>query len=442
MKIHKSAKKAIDLLEEKGYEAYLVGGCVRDAIMGNTPHDWDICTEALPEEVVRIFHEYTVIETGLQHGTVTVVIEGTALEITSYRSDGEYEDNRRPKEVQFVSSLKEDVSRRDFRMNALAYHPEKGIIDYFDGVKDIEEKVLRAVGNPNKRFEEDGLRILRALRFASRLGFSISKDLSEAIHEKKECLRNISSERIYSEFVGIIQGEYCKDILLEYRDVIAVFIPEIEACFDFSQNNPYHQYDVYRHSIESVSLVEKEVLLRLTMFFHDIGKPSEHSTDEKGIDHFYGHSEASVDITRAVLNHLKVDNETKKMVLALIKWHDAEISHKKILKWLNRLGEKTLNLLLKVKKADILAQADVQREERLLELLELEKGISEAILKDACFSLRQLMLNGRDLMAIGIKGKEIGETLEEVLQAVIDGKIENDPQLLMEYVRERKRNAS
>ena len=436
MKIHENAEILLRTLNSKGYDAYLVGGCVRDAIMGKNPHDWDICTSALPEEVKEAFPNYHVIETGLQHGTVTILINRVPFEVTSYRTEGVYKDNRRPSEVHFVKDLKEDLARRDFTVNALAYHPDEGIIDYFNGIKDIENRVLRSVGNPNERFEEDALRILRALRFASRLGFNISKDLEKAIHEKKSLLQHISQERIYSEFVSILSGDNVVSILLSYRDVIAIFIPEIVSCFDYPQHNPYHQYDVYRHSIESVGLVENGIVLRLTMFFHDIGKPQRHTTDEEGIDHFYQHSEVSVDITRKILKRLKIDNETKKDVLELILYHDASISEKKILRWLNRLGERQLYQLLKVKRADILAQADYKRTERLLELDELKSAIDHIIENGNCFSLQQLAIDGRDLIALGVsEGVAIGKILNQLLEMVLNEEIINDKEVLSSEVK-------
>ena len=428
IQIPESVKELLKQLNKKGYEAYLVGGCVRDTIMGKVPFDWDICTDALPSEVKEAFSEYHVIETGLQHGTVTVVLNRMPIEVTTYRTEGEYTDHRRPSEVEFVSDLKEDLARRDFTINALAYHPEIGLIDYFEGQKDIENKVIHCVGKPEERFEEDALRILRALRFASRLGFRITSEVKQAIYNKKHLLAEISQERIYSEFCGILMGQYVVDVLLEYRDIIAEFIPEIIPTFDFPQNTPYHQYDVYRHIVETVGAVDEDLTLRLTMFFHDIGKPDMQIQDEEGIDHFYEHADKSVEITRKVLNRLKVDNETKHRVLLLIQWHDASIKKKKILSWLNRLGEGDFRQLLKVKRADALGQADEIQKNSLQELTELEKALDFELVKGSCFSLAQLEIDGKDLIALGIsKGKEIGLILETLLKEVMEEKLQNSP---------------
>ena len=431
IQIPESVKELLNRLNKAGFEAYLVGGCVRDTIMGKVPFDWDICTNALPLEVKAVFSEYHVIETGLQHGTVTVVINRMPIEVTTYRTDGEYKDHRRPLEVEFVRDLQEDLARRDFTINALAYHPETGIIDYYNGQKDIEHKIIRCVGNASDRFEEDALRILRALRFSSRLGFMIADEVKQAIYKKKKLLNDISKERIYSEFCGILMGQNVVGVLLEYREIIAAFIPEIIPTFDFVQNHPYHQYDVYRHTVETVGAVAEDLSLRLAMFFHDIGKPSMHTRDEKGIDHFYEHADVSVDITRKVFNRLKVDNETKHRVLLLIQWHDASIRKRKILSWLNRLGEGTFRQLLKVQRADILGQAKDKQKERLKELEEIEKALELELEKGSCFSLSQLEIDGRDLIELGIpKGKDIGLILESLLQEVIEEKTHNDKEEL------------
>lgn len=438
MKLNPSAEKALRLLKASGQEAYVVGGCVRDALMGKEAHDWDICTSALPAEVAKIFSEYHVIETGLQHGTLTVVIDKTPLEITSYRSDGEYLDNRRPKAVSFVKSLREDLARRDFTINALAYNHEEGLVDYFGGLADIDSKVIRAVGNPVERFNEDGLRILRALRFASRLEFTIEAKLHQAIHEMKELLHNISVERIYVEFQGILLGTGVEDILMEYRDVIAVFIPEIKEIFDFEQHNPYHRYDVYTHTVKSVAKADSDLVIRLTMFLHDLGKAETHSVDEKGVAHFYRHGEESVRLSRLILNRLKVDNETKKHVLQLIEWHDAQISPAKILRWLNKLGEKQFQRLLRVKRADIMAQSDYRHEERIQALDQLERLLDQTIAEEACFSLRQLCIDGNDLIKMGIPaGRQIGEILQELLDKIIEGQLENKKEKIIAYIKQK-----
>lgn len=439
MELSAEASEIINILEQSGYEAYAVGGCVRDSIIGIIPNDWDICTSALPQKVIELFSAYKVIQTGIKHGTVTVLVNGVNIEVTTYRIEEEYEDNRRPSCVSFVGSLKEDLARRDFTMNALAYNPNTGLVDYFGGVSDIEKKIIKCVGEPAERMEEDALRLLRALRFASRFGFAIEGDLSNCIHRLKYLLLNISSERIQNEFNGILLGQNAYVILDEYKDVINKFIPEIEYMFGFEQNNPYHYLDVWHHTIESVQVASHDLVIKLTMFFHDIGKPATYSMDENGGSHFYRHAAKSVEVTETVLNRLKYSNKIISDVLVLIKYHDIKLTEKSLLNWMNKLGERRIDLLLQVMTADIKAQSPRFFDERMEQLEELKELYDEIIVNNRCYKISDLDIDGQDLIDMGFsEGRLIGEILEKLLELVMDGEVRNVRNSLITYIHNTK----
>ena len=319
MQIDNRVLSVIERLNAAEHEAYLVGGCIRDRLLGKEPKDWDVATSALPKDVLALFADKHVIETGLKHGTVTVVSESLPVEVTTFRTDGVYEDNRRPENVTFVNNIEEDLSRRDFTMNAIAYHPVTGLVDPFSGVQDLNQGLLRSVGDPDRRFEEDGLRILRALRFASVLSFDIDASLSASIHRNKELLRNISAERIATEFTKLLCGEGVEKVLTIYSDVIEIFVPEISDMIGFDQKNQYHSFDAWTHTVVSVVSASKDPIIRLTMFFHDLGKPDCFSQDEKGRGHFYGHEDKGSEIARMRLQELKCSNEIVTTVCELVR---------------------------------------------------------------------------------------------------------------------------
>lgn len=429
-------KKILDTLKLSDFEGFLVGGCVRDSLMGVIPDDYDITTNATPDEMMKVFKDFKVIETGLAHGTVTVLIDGNSVEVTTYRIDGEYVDNRHPKEVEFTRNIKEDLSRRDFTVNAMAYNEETGLVDLFGGLADLENKVIRCVGEPDKRFFEDGLRILRAIRFSSKLGFIIEEKTAKSILKNKYLLENISRERIFSEFKKLLIGKNVENVLLEFKDVIAQFIPEIKPCFNFDQNTKYHCYDVYTHIVKTVSSIENDENLRLAAFFHDIGKPQVYFTDENGTGHFYGHNKKSEKITKEILTRLKCDNATIKRVSTLVYIHDREVAltEKSVKRFLSKYSKQNFLDLLKIKRADASAHAKDyrDREEYIASLLKiLEKIESE----NQCFSLKDLKVNGNDLIEFGIApSKQIGVLLNKLLLSVIDGKVENEKQKLLDYL--------
>jgi len=433
MKLTSEIETALRILFENGHEAYCVGGCVRDHLMGIQPHDYDITTSAKPQEILECFTEYKTLTVGLKHGTVTVIINGEPIEITTYRIDGEYKDSRHPETVAFTKDLREDTSRRDFTVNSIAYSPVTGYTDHHNGIKDIDNKIIRCVGEPYKRFTEDALRILRALRFASTLGFTIEDETSKAIHDLKLLLKNIAAERIYTEFTKLICGKNARRILNEFHDVIAVFIPEITPMVGFEQNNPHHCYDVYTHTLVSLESIAPEPLLRWTMLLHDIGKPHCYTENETG-GHFYGHYKISSDITKTVLKRLKASKEMIEHTALLVYRHDTliPITDKSIRRLLMKMGEEDIFLLYDINRADAKAQAKHQIKQRLERIDLLEQKTKEIIAKNECFTKKALAINGNDLIDAGIpKGKEIGIIIDKLLCAVVDQKIENNKEALI-----------
>ncbi len=351
--------RALSVLEAYGYESYVVGGCVRDSLLGRVPNDWDITTNATPEQMKACFADFRVIETGIRHGTLTVIIDGMQLEITTYRNDGEYLDNRHPVQVTFSERIEDDLSRRDFTVNAMAYHPEKGLVDLFGGREDLQTKTIRAVGDAKIRFEEDGLRILRAIRFASVLNFDIAKDTAKAIRDCKNLLSGIAAERIREEFCKLICGPGAVRILRDYIDVIAIFLPELDRCVGFEQNTKYHCYDVFEHTLQALALCEDDDLItRLGILLHDIGKPLCYTEDEQG-GHFKGHAPVGVEITQNILTRLHFDNDTIHRMELLVEWHDIPLSaeKKRVKRLMQRMSDADILRLLEIKRCDRLAHA-------------------------------------------------------------------------------------
>ena len=431
------AKHIIDTLGESGYEAFAVGGCVRDSLIGKPPKDWDVCTPALPEQTKKCFAGQRIVETGLKHGTVTLVLNQKPFEITTYRIDGDYSDNRRPDKVEFVKSLKEDLSRRDFTINAMAYSPKSGMVDFFGGEEDLKHGVIRCVGDAGKRFSEDALRIMRALRFAAVLGFSIETGTAEAMRESRGLLKNISVERIAAELSKLVTGAGAGRIMTEHMPVVAEIIPELAPAIGFEQNSPFHCYDVLTHIMKSVDSAPSDLHLRLTMLFHDIGKPARYS-ERDGTGHFYGHPQLSTDMAKGILTRLKYDNNTIDAVTQLILYHDADILPKKkhIKRWLNRIGEERLRQLIEVKRADAAAQSERYYEGKTAILDAALQAMDEIIGQRECFALKDLAVNGRDLIEAGVpEGRLIGATLNRLMDMVIDEEAPNDRAVLLEIAR-------
>lgn len=435
--------RALSVLEACGYEGYTVGGCVRDSLLSRTPNDWDITTNATPEEMKVCFKGFRVIETGIRHGTLTVIVDGMQLEITTYRNDGEYLDNRHPVQVTFSKNIEDDLSRRDFTVNAMAYHPQKGFVDLFGGREDLQNRIIRAVGDAKTRFEEDGLRILRAIRFASVLDFDIAEDTAKAVHACKHLLSGIAAERIREELCKLICGRGAVRILREYIDVIAVFLPELARCVDFEQNTKYHCYDVFEHTLQALALCEDcDLVTRLGILLHDIGKPLCYTEDEQG-GHFKGHAPVGVEITKEVLSRLRFDNETIRRMELLVEWHDIPLSaeKKRVKRLLQKLSDADILRLLEIKRCDRLAHAPDFRE-MPPDLALIPSVMEEIRAEDACLSLRTLAIGGDDLMALGVpKGKQIGELLHALLDDVIEERLPNEKEALLQAAKERIKKA-
>lgn len=474
-KIEKQIPKEVRYLfhcfEHAGFQLFLVGGCVRNIVAGKPVNDWDLCTNASPEQMIKLIDDLSAVQdnieriyrpiyslygeefkkaelktipTGIKHGTVTVVVDGTPFEITTYRCDGEYSDGRHPDSVSFTNNLIEDLKRRDFTMNAIAYNPSIGFVDPFNGVKDIRHRLVRCVGKPADRFQEDGLRILRAIRFAAQMDFELDSKTMFAIHDYKHLLREISAERIQSELCKILLSGRCgKDALAEFVDVIRIIIPEIEETVGFKQNNPWHSYDVWGHTLACMGAINsystEDINTRLAILFHDIGKPFCYSEDDNGVGHFYGHAKVSAEITDQVLRRLRFSNEIVESVVELVKNHDMQFEPTipAARRALNRLGEQQLFRLIQLRLFDIWGQRPGLSTERVEKVVKF-RGCVESVLADqACFKIRDLAVNGNDLMEIGIpEGKDIGLILSHLLNVVIDGEVENNKDELIQMAKE------
>ena len=423
----------IKTIEKSGFEAFAVGGCVRDILLGIEPKDWDICTSALPNQILEIFSAHKILLTGEKYGTVTLLLNNTPYEITTYRIESEYSNNRQPDKVEFVSDLKTDLSRRDFTINALAYHPEKGIIDYFSSEKDIKNRQIKCVGNAEKRFNEDALRILRALRFAAVFNFDIEDETANALFKYKKLLKNISVERIAIEMNKLLLGDNAGNIIKEFFPIFEEFFPELSPIKNFEQNNKYHCYDVLVHTCQSIDHAPKDIYVRLAMLFHDCGKPETY-TETGGIGHFYGHAKVSQIIAISCLSRLKYDKKTIKIVAGLVLKHNDDIqpTKKSIKKWLNKIGEKEFRQLLEVVKADNLAKSMYAKEKKMPAFQQIEPLLNEIINQKQCFSLKDLAINGQDLIGLGFsESKRIGEILNTLLEMVLNDEIENNKIILL-----------
>lgn len=429
----------INSLYQSGYEAFAVGGCVRDSLLGRIPGDWDIATSALPDDVMKLFSSFRAIPTGLKHGTVTLVLIGSSFEITTYRVDGEYSDSRRPDSVNFTQSIEEDLKRRDFTINSMAYNSKQGLVDLFDGQRDLENKLIRCVGDANTRFSEDALRMLRAVRFSAQLGFDISNETKKAITKNARLLNKVSRERIRSELVKIFISD-CPGRLrdLVELDLMEKIIPEFLKCKGFPQKHPYHVYTVDEHIYKVVENVRNDIILRWAAFLHDIGKPECKTEDKKGIAHFYGHNQVSARIASKILRDLKVDNGTMNKVVKLVLNHDLTVgeSRKSICKWLNKLSKQDFERLLELKAADISAQNPTYYENSRSKLKKIEDIYATIISEGYCYSIQDLAINGEDLKTIGFKeGKEMGDILKRLLYLAMENPEINTKGKLIECVK-------
>ncbi len=438
--IPSQVKTVISLLNSAGFSAYVVGGAVRDLVMGKTPNDWDITTSALPEETKKVFENYKFVETGIKHGTVLVIVDEMPLEITTFRIDGDYTDHRRPDNVLFTDKLYDDLSRRDFTVNALAYHPQEGLIDYFGGIDDIKNQVIKCVGEATARFDEDALRVLRALRFASVLDFEIEENTQKAIFEKYPLLEFISAERIFVELNKLLCGKNVKKVLLDYEYVIFFIIPELKETKNCTQNHERHIFDVWEHTVASVAAVKPEPELRFAMLLHDIGKPMVKSTDDKWVDHFHNHSAMSTEIARGILNRLKCSKAFKNQILALVKNHGLmlhQLSKKTFKKYIAEYGLDTVEKLFDVREADCKGQNPKFLQQCLEENETGKRVLAEILENESCFSLKDLQINGTDLIELGYESSpKLGKVLSQILNEVMDNKLPNDKTLLLDRAKE------
>ena len=439
MDMPKNVDTAINLLQSAGFEAYAVGGCVRDSLLGKTPNDWDITTSAKPEDMKSVFAEFHCIDTGIKHGTVTVVIDGEPLEITTFRLDGEYEDNRHPKSVTFTSNLGADLGRRDFTVNAMAYSKKTGTVDLFGGQNDLKNKIIRCVGDPDRRFNEDALRILRALRFASALDFEIEEKTAQSLLKNRALLGNISEERIAKELLKLVCGKGAKRILTDFAPVLFEILPELQPMYKNSHDNPHHCYDIYEHTLIAVESIDPEPTLRFAMLLHDCGKPAVKKFDENGVAHFYGHQRISAEISAQILARLKVSNKFRDEILFFVSNHDRwELyeNTEKMPRYLSKFGLDGVLNLLKVMRADVLAQSPEYRY-RLDQIADAEETAKNLAAQKPCLSLSELQINGRTLMDIGIpQGRKLGAVLAQLLDEVIDGVTKNTQEALTTRARE------
>ncbi|MBE5823154.1 MAG: CCA tRNA nucleotidyltransferase [Butyrivibrio sp.] len=441
IEIPKNAKMILDTMHQAGYEAYIVGGCVRDAILGKEPSDWDITTNALPAQVKELFRR--TIDTGIEHGTVTVMAGKEGYEVTTYRIDGKYEDSRHPSEVTFTRNLVEDMKRRDFTINAMAYNEEEGLVDKFGGIEDLNDHIIRCVGEPKERFSEDALRIMRAVRFAAQLDYDIEEKTVAAIKELAPTLKKISAERIQTELVKLLTSDHPEKMELLYElGITAVVLPEFDRCMETDQNNIHHMYNVGMHTIVALTNVRKDKLLRLTMLMHDFGKPATMKIDEEGISHFKGHAALGSNMAKDILKRLKFDRDTMDRVSNLVKYHDDryEPSPAVIRRAINRVGEEDFPLLFEIRYADTMAQSTYMRQEKL-DLIEQTRQVYQEIVdRNDCVSLKNLAVNGKDLISLGIKpSKQMGDILKAMLEDVLEDPARNTKDYLLEPERLRKK---
>lgn len=428
-------KSIINTIQEAGFEAYAVGGCIRDSILGREPEDWDITTSARPQQIKQLFKR--TVDTGIKHGTVTVMLEKEGFEVTTYRIDGKYEDSRHPKEVAFTGSLIEDLKRRDFTINAMAYNEAQGLVDIFEGMKDLERGSIRCVGNPEERFTEDALRMLRAIRFSAQLGYRIEEKTYEAIKALAPTLNRISAERIQVEMTKILVSPNPDYLRTAYdTGVTSVVFPEWDRAMETPQKHPHHCFDVGEHILHSLKEVQPDKILRYAVLLHDIAKPETLTVDDTGVTHFHGHAAKGEEMSRIILRRLRMDNETINKVSRLVCFHDYGSSItpdcRLIRRALNKIGEDLFPSLLQIRKADILAQSDYHREEKLSRLRAWEACYEEVLQAKDCVSLKTLAINGKDLIEAGFApGREIGCILDGLLQEVLEEPCKNNREYLL-----------
>ena len=431
-------------LNESGFSAYVVGGCVRDSLLGLDPHDWDICTSALPEQMREVFRGMRTVETGLKHGTLTVVVDHVPYEVTTFRVDGDYTDHRHPDSVRFVDDLTQDLARRDFTVNAMAWSPDTGLADPFGGQRDLAAKLIRCVGEAEQRFDEDALRVLRALRFAAVYDFAIGPGTSAALRKKAPDLKHVAGERIRVELLKLLCGRAAGRVLREYPEVLSEIIPEIRPMIGYDQQNHHHSYDLWEHTVRGLEGVPADPVLRLTMLLHDTGKPVVRTTDEKGEGHYKGHPKVSEQIARKTAETLRLDNAFRDRLCTLVLHHDTPLRTQSgeintdrsfLLRRLNKFGEEDLRALFLIHRSDRIATGYTTQEREDARLKERMAALDALLAERPCFTLKDLAVNGRDLTAAGLKGKAVGDALQALLDAVMDGRLPNEKDSLLSALK-------
>lgn len=431
-------KFIFDILENSGYECYAVGGCVRDMLLGLEPHDIDFTTNATPDEILGCFKDFKTFELGKKYGTISVLKDGELFEITTYRVDGKYTDSRHPDKVEFSRNLKDDLSRRDFTVNAMAMDRNGNVVDIFGGKQDLEDKIIRAVGNAEERFAEDALRIFRALRFSAKLGFIIEESTSHACKKLSQLLKNVHPQRLRDELSSLIIADSAADIISEYRQMFAAVIPELESTFNFQQITAHHRYDVFTHTLKALSFAPSNLSVRLALLFHDIAKPICHTVDKAGISHFNGYPAKSADIAAEILRRFSFPSDFVNKVKLLIKYHDRRFEKPRphIKKVLSVLSAEDFKKLLTIQRCDALAQSEYMKAEKLAHIDFIEAEFNAIISEDACFKLSDLAVSGKDIVSLGASGRAIGDVLDKLLNLVIEEKLSNDRDVLMSYAKE------
>ena len=438
MVIPSYVQQCLDRLERAGFAAYIVGGCVRDAVLGLTPSDYDMCTAALPEQTEAVFSDFPLVLAGKKHGTVGVITGGGVVEITTFRTEGSYADNRHPEWVRFVPSIEEDLARRDFTVNAMAYSPTRGFADPFGGREDLNARVLRAVGDPAARFREDSLRILRGARFAVKYGLAVEENTLRAMTEQRHLMDNLARERVFEELCKLLPAAGPED-LLRFASLLAAVIPELEPMIGFDQRSPHHAYDLFRHTACVTANLPADLTLRWAGLLHDTGKIPTFTTDENGRGHFYGHAGESAKIADAILRRLKAPTRLREDAVRLIGLHMTRIDPEKkaVRRWLSRLGPETLDALLTLQEADLGSKGTGKAEE-VDQFRRLRQLVGEVRQENACLSLKDLAVNGHDLMALGLHGKAVGQTLNRLLNLVLDETVPNEKNALLRAAKEQK----
>ena len=437
MQIPQSVQLCIDTLENAGFAAYLVGGCVRDAYLNLIPHDFDLCTNALPEQTEAVFSDHKLVLAGKKHGTIGVVTDTGVVEITTFRTEGGYTDCRHPQWVEFVPDIEADLARRDFTVNAMAYSPSRGFADPFGGREDLDKGILRAVGEPSARFEEDALRILRGIRFASRYNLSVEEKTRQAMFDLAPRMESLARERVFEEVNRFLQLAKAED-LLTFAPILAAVIPELEQTLGFDQHSPHHAYDVFTHIAYVTAAVPSEPALRWAALLHDVGKPVTFTTDETGRGHFYAHAQVGAEMANTILLRLKAPTQLREEVVLLISQHMTKLEPEKrfLRRCLNRLGADRVERLLQLQEADM-GSKGTGKQDQLLQFSQVRALLAEIKAENACLQLKDLAVNGNDLLALGLTGKQIGETLSSLLEQVMDDVLPNDRSVLLEAAKNR-----